>query len=235
LIFPGWEPLDVYGPMEILYLLQGSYPVAVSLISYEEGPVSAVIPTLSNLQVRPHTVATHSLENAPPLDVLIAPGGRGVNYALDTANDTRIEKFIASRYESTPYVLSVCNGAAWLAKAGVLKGLRATTNKATWAWVTQPSHGEGIEWVPTARWIQNKGNKVWTSSGISAGIDMTYAFLKYLYGTEKVNSVMNIMEYTPHGDADWDSFSVVHNVPGADKNRSLSDCVAPAGIEPDCS
>lgn len=144
--------------------------------------------------------------------MLIAPGGRGVNYALETVNDTRIEDFIAARFASTPYVLSVCNGAAWLARAGVLKGRRATTNKATWAWVTDPKHGEGIEWVPSARWVQNEGSKVWTSSGISAGIDMTYAFLKYLYGAEKVDEVMNVAEYTPHRDADWDSFSVVHKV-----------------------
>ncbi|CAI6336902.1 unnamed protein product [Periconia digitata] len=235
LIFPGYEPLDIYGPLEILYLLQGSANISVSTISYEAGPVSAVVPTLAHLKVAPQTIATHSLADAPALDVLIAPGGRGVNYALDDTKDTRIEEFIASRYESTPYVLSVCNGAAWLARAGVLKGLRATTNKATWTWVTDPKHGEGIDWVPTARWIQNEGDKVWTSSGISAGIDMTYAFLKYLYGAAKINPVMNIMEYTPHTDADWDSFSVVHNVPGADKNRSISDCVAPAGYEPNCS
>ena len=46
----------------------------------------------------------------------------------------------------------------------------------------------------------------------SIGIDMTYALLKHIYGAEKINPMMNTIEYAPHTDAHWDPFSVVHNV-----------------------
>jgi hypothetical protein len=41
---------------------------------------------------------------------------------------------------------------------------------------------------------------------------MTYALLRWLYGSEKVNATMNVSEYAPHVDPHWDPFSVVHNV-----------------------
>jgi hypothetical protein len=41
---------------------------------------------------------------------------------------------------------------------------------------------------------------------------MTYAFMKYLYGTEDLDPIMNSIEYAPHTNPHWDPFSVVHNV-----------------------
>lgn len=76
---------------------------------------------------------------------------------------------------------------------------------------------------------------------------MTYAFLKSVYGTDDLDSVMNGIEYAPHTNPDWDPFSVVHDVstllsrasgdnmlktlkvPGANKNMSLMDCTGPVG------
>lgn len=154
-------------------------------------------------------VATHSFANAPPLDVLLVPGGMGNRYLNDTA-DTAMEDFVAARYPSLQYLLSVCTGAATLAKSGVLRGRKATTNKAAWTWAT--SFGEGVQWMPTARWTED-GN-VWTSSGVSAGIDMTYEFVKVLLGDEVAASTINGMEYTPHVDKAWDPYSVVFKVRG---------------------
>lgn len=155
----------------------------------------------------PSIVATHTFDNTPPLDILLIPGGIG-NRVLDENDDTVIEDFVAARYPELQYLLSVCTGAASLAKSGVLQGRRATTNKAAWAWATQ--FGDNVTWVPTARWVED-GN-IWTSSGVSAGIDMTYAFFKKLFGKETVDVVMNGMEYTPHVDEHWDPYSVVHKV-----------------------
>lgn len=41
---------------------------------------------------------------------------------------------------------------------------------------------------------------------------MTYAFLKSVYGTDDIDTMMNIIEYAPHTDPHWDPFSVVHDV-----------------------
>lgn len=54
--------------------------------------------------------------------------------------------------------------------------------------------------------------KTWTSSGVAAGLDMTYAFVKQLYGNKIADTVVNGIEYAQHQDLDWDLFSVVYNV-----------------------
>ncbi|PMD32049.1 class I glutamine amidotransferase-like protein [Hyaloscypha variabilis F] len=234
-VFPGWEPLDVFGPLEILFEMSFYYKMTLAVIAKEVGPVATVPPPHNiggpsgphmdvGFLLGPTITATHTFENAPALDILIVPGGEGV-VALEEANDTSAEDFVASRVGELDYLLSVCTGAAILAKSGVLNGKRATTNKGAWAQVT--SFGTNISWVPSARWVVD-GN-VWTSSGVAAGLDMTYAFMKYLYGTEDLDPVMNSIEYAPHTNPHWDPFSVVHNVPGADKNMSLIDCVGPVG------
>ncbi|KAF3913586.1 hypothetical protein ABW20_dc0107691 [Dactylellina cionopaga] len=169
-------------------------------------------------------VATHTFATAPKLDILLIPGGMG-NMALVEQNDTSIEQFIQARYPDLDYLLSVCTGAVSLARSGVLKRKRATTNKGAWAWAT--SFGDKVKWVPSARWTED--GKIWTSSGVAAGMDMAYAFLKMFYGTQVLNPAMNDIEYAPHTDADWDPFAVTHNVPGADTSRPLVDCIGPVG------
>lgn len=123
-----------------------------------------------------------------------------------------MEAFVASRFDAAQYVLSVCVGATTLARAGVLNGRRATTNKSAWAWATSERQGKNITWVPNARWVVD--GKVWTSSGVAAGMDMMWAFLGHYYGEEAANQTVNGIEYTPHADPHWDAFAVVHDVSG---------------------
>ncbi|KLJ07052.1 hypothetical protein EMPG_17451 [Blastomyces silverae] len=210
--------------------------MTLSVISKTTGPISARVPSFRgsapgeikdfNHLIGPSIEATHTYIDAPAIDVLFVPGGLGT-IPLDQTNDTWVEDFINSRIDRLDYIASVCTGAQFLAKSGILKGKKATTNKASWERIVV--HGEDIEWVPTARWVED--GKIWTSSGVSAGMDMTYALLKHWYGPEKANKMVNGIEYVPHTDPRWDPFSVVHNVPGADKSRSLEDCGAPVGYE----
>jgi putative intracellular protease/amidase len=169
-----------------IYLVQlsGSHNISLSMIGKEKGPVRAPSPPRKNppKQINenlppvtypvqgPEIVATHTFTDAPKLDILLAPGGMGLR-VLDDDKDTSIPDFIASRFNELQYLLSVCTGAASLAQSGVLKGRRATTNKASWAWATH--FGEGVNWVPTARWVED--GKVWSSSGVSAGKELTLA------------------------------------------------------------
>ncbi|KAL2127810.1 hypothetical protein VTI74DRAFT_10151 [Chaetomium olivicolor] len=234
-IYPGWEPLDVFGPLQLFFSISTAYKLTLSVIAKETGPVSAGYPPHImaagqppmdlGFMLQPKLVATHSFGDAPALDVLLVPGGFG-NVALDQSNDTSIQTFLRNRFDSLDYLLSICTGSVLLASSGLLNGHRATTNKMSWDWVT--SRGENVKWVPSARWTQD--GKIWTSSGVAAGIDMMYAFLKHLYGESDpvLIKTMNGIEYAPHTDLNWDPFSIVHNVPGH-TNGSLESCVKPVG------
>ncbi|CAK7221811.1 hypothetical protein SBRCBS47491_004656 [Sporothrix bragantina] len=217
ILFPGFEPLDVFGPLELIFSTSFYYNMTLATISHEVGPItarppphrmdSAGPPMDLSYMINPQVIATHTFATAPKLDLLLVPGGTG-NLALAQANDTSVEDFIVSRFNETEYILSVCTGAITLARSGILDGRRATSNKG--AWVETNGVGNNVTWVPSARWVEN--DKVWTSSGVAAGMDMMYAFLKMYYGEEHINTLMNAVEYAPHTDASWDPFSVVHNV-----------------------
>lgn len=150
------------------------HKMTLAVISATTGPVSSAAPPHMmgptgppmdlGYMLQPTVVATHTFRNAPALDVLLIPGGVGI-VVLDQAKDTWVEDFIRLRFDQLDYLLSVCTGTVSLAKAGVLAGRRATTNKGAWASVT--SQGTNITWVPTARWVED--GKVWTSSGVTAG------------------------------------------------------------------
>lgn len=232
--------------------------MTLSTVSFKAGPVSARLSKPFSIgpngtMLDPSTVldptimASHRFDTAPELDIIIVPGGVG-DFLRDNEKNFEMERFIARRYKRAKYVLSVCSGATTLARAGILNGKRATTNKSVWSWATDPRHGANITWVPNARWVAN--DKVWTSSGVAAGMDMMYAFLSFYYGSEHVNATMNGIEYAPHTDPHWDPFAVVHNVcvpafqppvsvydrvtdcmqvPGADMSRSPADCTGPVG------
>ncbi|KAH8684321.1 class I glutamine amidotransferase-like protein [Tricladium varicosporioides] len=231
LLYEGWEPLDVMGPYEILMNLSYFHNITLVLISDSLGPVTTqpTVPAGSPLEAHNHMMplsvsATHTYRTAPKLDILLVPGGVGLDIR-EAANDTTLEHFVKSRYGELKYLLSVCTGARVLAKSGVLNGKRATTNKSAWSFVV--SQGTNVSWVPSARWTQD--GKVWTSSGVTAGMDMLYAFTNFLYGNETVDQVMNIIEYAPHTDPSWDPFSVVYKIPGANMSMSLKDCAGPVG------
>lgn len=196
--------------------------MTLALINKEIGPVSNAIPSSPNT-LRHSMIATHTPATAPPLDLLLIPGGAG-NRGNGT---TWMHPFLASRWANTSYIGSVCTGSMILARAGLLNNRRATTNKMAWSSVVQ--HGENVTWVPEARWTVDVAGKLWTSSGVAAGMDMMYGLLGWMYGFEAVNRSMNVLELAPHTRAEWDPYAVVWNVPGADRTKPLTDLVGPAG------
>ncbi len=216
MVYEGYTILDVFGPLQFLSDLSRPFDIKLSIIAKTTGPVHSRPPIhhgpdgmAMNMtkMIDAQIVATHSFQTSPPVDVLIVPGGVG-DLTLLEQNERSIEDFVVSRFEETEYVLSVCTGAGFLARAGVLDGRRATATKGHWAHVT--NYGKNVTWIPSARWVQD--GKVWTSSGVSAGMDMMVAFLRHVYGDSVVNESVNEMEYAPVVDPNWDPYSVILKV-----------------------
>ena len=90
-----------------------------------------------------------------------------------------------------------------LAKTGLLNGRRATSNKRAMDWVV--SVNPAVNWVHRARWVVD--GKFYTSSGVSAGIDMALGFLADRFGQEAAEEAALGAEYLWNRDRDNDPFA----------------------------
>src|ERR1700756_1515508 len=166
-LFPGFELLDVFGPLEAFGNLPGLFRVV--MVAGTAGPVPKA--------QGPRAVADHGFADCPRLDLILVPGGIGTREAVE---DPVLLAWLARRAAEAEIVTSVCTGAALLARAGLLDGRRATTNKAFFQWVAD--QGPKVGWVRQARWVDD--GKFVTSSGVSAGIDMALHVVARLVGRE---------------------------------------------------
>jgi transcriptional regulator GlxA family with amidase domain len=131
--------------------------------------------------------------------IILIPGGFGAR--TEVHNSKFIESIKALAGKSS-FVLTVCTGSALLAKTGLLTGLKATSNKISFEWVT--SQDPEVQWVRKARWTRD--GKYYTSSGISAGIDMALGFVSDMVGPEAAEKVAGGIEYIWNRDKDNDPF-----------------------------
>jgi transcriptional regulator GlxA family with amidase domain len=148
----------------------------------------------------PKAMADYGLDDCPPLDYILVPGGFGT---LQQLGNKRLHDWLRTRSESAELVMSVCSGSAILAKAGLLDGKKATTNKQSFRMLA--SQGKSTQWVKEARWVED--GKFVTSSGVSAGVDMALAVVQKLYGPEIAQKIADGTEYEWHRDAAWDPFA----------------------------
>lgn len=203
-VFPGFELLDTFGPLEALYGLSGFHKIDLYVIAATLDPVysgtSNPLVSQKGSHFGVNVVPTHTHDGVPDdLEMILIPGGIGV--IEDTVKPT--VEFVKKTYPKLKYIITVCNGASIAAMAGVLDGKRATTNKAAWKKAT--SVGPKVNWVKTARYVID-GNS-WTSAGVSAGIDVTMAWIAKIYGHETARMIANGMEYEWRDDPNWDPFS----------------------------
>lgn len=207
-LFPAFEALDVFGPLETLNSLSRFYTINLTIIAETLDPVST---QTRNAAMNPYNstfsesiVPTHTFETAPPLDVLLVPGGAGTR--APDINST-IE-FVRTRYPTLKYLITVCTGAGLAARAGVLDGKNATTNKLAWAQTT--ALGPKVNWISHARWVQD-GN-IWTTSGVSAGTDGVFGWIEAIYGNDTASTVSRDIEYVRWLNPDYDPFADSYNL-----------------------
>jgi transcriptional regulator GlxA family with amidase domain len=150
--------------------------------------------------IAPKVQADIALADAPPLDIIMVPGGFGTLQQLQNAT---LLQWLRERAPTTRFMTSVCSGSAILAKAGLLDQRRATSNKQLFSFIA--AQGPEVEWVKSARWVED--GAIITSSGVSAGIDMALALIAKLFGTETAEAIANGTEYEWHRDPTHDPFT----------------------------
>ena len=187
-IFPGITQLDFTGPFEVLSRL--GTPPSISVPSeFSHSKVHVIAKTLlpvssdRGLVIMP----TCTFETSPPLDLICVPGGPGV---VDALADAGTVEFIRRQGEQARYVTSVCMGAFLLGAVGLLKGRRAATH---WAY---------IDLLPLVGARHEKGRivrdgNVFTSGGVSAGIDFAFGIVAELAGPDVAKAIQLGIEYDP--------------------------------------
>ncbi|MEM9894748.1 MAG: DJ-1/PfpI family protein [Bacteroidota bacterium] len=184
LIFENAEVLDFAGPFEVFSVSSQIHNEAlfdVRMIAKTKEPISAV----NGLSVNPD----HSFEDAPELDILIISGGMGASLVV---RDEESLNWVRSTVEKAELTMSVCTGAAVLAKLGMLDEKPYCTHHTVYPFIEQM--------VPDAkpqkeeRFIQSD-EKLYTSAGISAGIDLSFHIVEMLYGKEIAQTTATYMEY----------------------------------------
>ena len=196
-LYPGFEMLDMFGPLEMFSLL-GPDAVKITMVAESLEPVPAAMGV--DLTSGPRVTVDASFDDAGDFDILLIPGGFGTMPQLE--NDAMIS-FLRKHSEAASQICSVCTGSLLLARAGLLDGRKATTNKQFFG-LTEIESAD-IVWQPEARWVQD--GKLFTSSGVSAGMDMALALIQHLLGPETAEAIAVSAEYSWHRDAAVDPFS----------------------------
>jgi cyclohexyl-isocyanide hydratase len=179
LIYPDVEEMDFVGPFEVLSYINKIQPknTKVLLISETTEPVSG----FNGMVVIPHT----TLENCPPLDVFIAPGGKGRAVAM---KNRTLQEFILKQMNEAEFVTSVCTGAFLLAEAGLLRDRKATTYHTAF----KELEAYSVKVLPKK--IVHDG-KIITAAGVTSGIELGFYLLKLLFGEELSQEVARRIEY----------------------------------------
>ena len=188
ILFNDIEVLDFCGPFEVFSATrlneekrrEEPSPLEIFLIA----ETLSYVTTTGGMKVIPE----YSFENCPRLDILVVPGGWGTRKELK--NPVMLE-WLRSRAAEVEILTSVCTGSMLLGFAGLIDGLHATTHWRSLDWM-RDSFPEVI--VEYEQHVVEDG-RVFTSAGISAGIDMALKVVARYYGKDIARAAAAHMEY----------------------------------------
>ena len=187
-LFNDFETLDLFGPVEVFGTIK---KWKINYFSIEGGNIK----NNDNVQI-----ITEKIDKIENYDILLLPGGIGTRTLV---NDVEFISKLREAAEKSLWCLTVCTGSALLAKTGLLDNYEATSNKTAFEWVK--SINENVKWKQKARWVVD--GKYYTSSGVSAGIDMSLGFICDRFGEDAAKSTAKIIEYEWHNNKDNDIFA----------------------------
>ena len=176
LIYPELDQLDFTGPFEVLTRMPNS---TVHLLWKTTDPIKDMM----GLVLQPTT----TLKDAPPLDVLVVPGGYGQQALME---DEEVIGYVREQGKRVKYAVSVCTGALVLGAAGLLKGYQATTH-----WTAVSLLGYLGATHVDQRVVVDR-NRV-TCGGVTSGIDGALTLVSLLRGEQAAQEIQLYMEYSP--------------------------------------
>jgi cyclohexyl-isocyanide hydratase len=176
LVFPNLTQLDLTGPYEVLARLPGAETLLLwksrDLVRSEHG-----------LTILPDT----TLADCPPLELVLVPGGAGINPLLE---DQDVLAFLRHAAATARYVVGICTGSLVLGAAGLLRGKRAGTH-----WMSREMlRAFGAE--PVAERVVVDGN-LFTGGGVTAGIDVALTVAAEIAGRAAAEAIQLAIEYDP--------------------------------------
>lgn len=184
LVFDGVDELDFVGPLDVFGAAGwGRDDIRVVTIGSRRTPFRGV----NGLSF----TAAHDFADAPPLDVLVVPGGLGTE---TLGQDETVLDWLRRASADVRWLCSVCTGAFVLQAAGLAEGRRITTHSGATGLLRSIHSGEVVD---GQRFVVD-GNLV-TAAGVSAGIDMALWVVGQLHGQDHRRTVASLIEYAPAG------------------------------------
>lgn len=192
LLYPDFQLLDAAG-VTAAFELAGGFGAA----PYEMTPLShhgGLVRSSSGM-----TIETVPLAAAGSFDTLIVVGGEGHRQAMSCPE---LLNFIRHQARNARRICSVCTGAFLLAEAGMLDGRRVTTH-----WQQAPAMAAQFPKIRvSADAIHIHDGLIWTSAGISAGIDMALALIAEDLGADiarRTAQQMVVFYHRPGGQSQF--------------------------------
>jgi transcriptional regulator GlxA family with amidase domain len=182
LLFDDVEELDFAGPWEVF---SAAAAIDDSLRVTSVAATAGVVRCAKGLRVLPE----HAFADAPPLGVVVVPGGRGTRRLVEHAATMAWLRDVGAR---CAWVTSVCTGALVLHAAGFARGKRVTTH---WSLVETLRALGDVVVLEHVRYVRD-GNVV-TAAGVSAGIDMALWLVGQLRTPDLSREVRRHIEYSP--------------------------------------
>lgn len=203
-IFEDFQLLDAAGPIGAFEMpMRGMQPPPYSLqvIAPEAGRVRSSSGVVWMADAMPRQ---------PKYDTVVIAGGIGTRTAM---LDPKVQAFVRAAMKTARRVCSVCSGAYILAQAGVLDGKRATTH-----WGRTPDFQKrypAVNLEPDC--IYTHDGKVWTSAGITAGIDLALALIADDLGEEvsrRAAQELVVYHRRPGGQSQFSALLDIERVEG---------------------
>jgi transcriptional regulator GlxA family with amidase domain len=182
LLFDKFTALDIIGPYDVLNRLPGSqiYFVGLEKKEYKDS---------YGLKM----YADYSIDEIEQADVLLIPGGFGIDAIL---SNEEIINWIQKIDKKTTWTTSVCSGALLLANAGLLDKKECTTH-----WRRKEQLSKYKVTIKNERYV--KDGKIITSAGVSAGIDMALYLVSIIAGDQTARMIQRAIEYDPKPPFDF--------------------------------